>query len=309
VAKKMSDKAELVVKGKKLSVSNLNKVLYPKVGFTKGQVIDYYIRIAPVLLPHLKDRPLTMKRYPNGVDGEFFYEKNCPSHRPSWVKTAKVWSEGNNRIMHYCLANDLPTLVWAANLADLELHTSLARKKNVARPTMMVFDLDPGAPADIVQCCQVGLWLRDLLAKMKLKSFAKTSGSKGLQLYVPLNTPVTFDETKDLSRALAQYLEREHSQLVTSNMSKALRKGKVFVDWSQNDEHKTTICVYSLRAREEPTVSTPVTWEEVENCLKKRNTDLLRFRSDKTLARVERMGDLFAPVEKLKQKLPKKWKL
>ena len=305
----MPDKAQLIVKGKKLSVSNLNKVLYPKVGFTKGQVIDYYIRIAPVLLPHLKDRPLTMKRYPNGVDGEFFYEKNCPSHRPSWVKTAKVWSEGNNRIMHYCLANDLPTLVWAANLADLELHTSLARKKNVARPTMMVFDLDPGAPADIVQCCQVGLWLRDLLAKMKLKSFAKTSGSKGLQLYVPLNTPVTFDETKDLSRALAQYLEREHSQLVTSNMSKALRKGKVFVDWSQNDEHKTTICVYSLRAREEPTVSTPVTWEEVENCLKKRNTDLLRFRSDKTLARVERMGDLFAPVEKLKQKLPKKWKL
>jgi bifunctional non-homologous end joining protein LigD len=305
----MPDKAQLIVKGKKLSVSNLNKVLYPKVGFTKGQVIDYYIRIAPVLLPHLKDRPLTMKRYPNGVDGEFFYEKNCPSHRPSWVKTAKVWSEGNNRIMHYCLANDLPTLVWAANLADLELHTSLARKKNVARPTMMVFDLDPGAPADIVQCCQVGLWLRDLLAKMKLKSFAKTSGSKGLQLYLPLNTPVTFDETKDLSRALAQYLEREHSQLVTSNMSKALRKGKVFVDWSQNDEHKTTICVYSLRAREEPTVSTPVTWEEVENCLKKRNTDLLRFRSDKTLARVERMGDLFAPVEKLKQKLPKKWKL
>jgi bifunctional non-homologous end joining protein LigD len=305
----MPDKAQLIVKGKKLSVSNLNKVLYPKVGFTKGQVIDYYIRITPVLLPHLKDRPLTMKRYPNGVDGEFFYEKNCPSHRPSWVKTAKVWSEGNNRIMHYCLANDLPTLVWAANLADLELHTSLARKKNVARPTMMVFDLDPGAPADIVQCCQVGLWLRALLAKMKLKSFAKTSGSKGLQLYVPLNTPVTFDETKDLSRALAQYLEREHSQLVTSNMSKALRKGKVFVDWSQNDEHKTTICVYSLRAREEPTVSTPVTWEEIETCLKKRNTDLLRFRSDKTLARVERMGDLFAPVEKLKQKLPKKWKL
>jgi bifunctional non-homologous end joining protein LigD len=305
----MPDKAQLIVKGKKLSVSNLNKVLYPKVGFTKGQVIDYYIRVAPVLLPHLEDRPLTMKRYPNGVDGEFFYEKNCPSHRPSWVKTAKVWSEGNNRIMHYCLANDLPTLVWAANLADLELHTSLAHKKNVARPTMMVFDLDPGAPADIVQCCQVGLWLRALLAKMKLKSFAKTSGSKGLQLYVPLNTPVTFDETKDLSRALAQYLEREHSQLVTSNMSKALRKSKVFVDWSQNDEHKTTICVYSLRAREEPTVSTPVTWEEVENCLKKRNTDLLRFRSDKTLARVERMGDLFAPVEKLKQKLPKKWKL
>jgi bifunctional non-homologous end joining protein LigD len=305
----MPDKAELIVQGKKLPVSNLNKVLYPKAGFTKGQVIDYYIRIAPVLLPHLKDRPLTMKRYPDGVEGEFFYEKNCPPHRPKWVKTAQVWSEGNNRMMDYCLAQDLPTLVWAANLADLELHTSLARKRDVARPTMMVFDLDPGAPADIVQCCQVGLWLRELLAKMKLKSFAKTSGSKGLQIYVPLNTPATFDQTKDLSRALAQLLEHEHGNLVTSNMSKSVRKGKVFVDWSQNDEHKTTICVYSLRAKAEPTVSTPVTWDEVAHCLKKKKADLLKFRSDQTLARVEKTGDLFTPVEKLKQKLPKKWKL
>jgi bifunctional non-homologous end joining protein LigD len=304
----MPNKAELIVEERKLAVSNLDKVLYPKVGFTKGQVIDYYIRIAPVLLPHLKDRPLTMKRYPDGVEGEFFYEKNCPTHRPKWVKTAKVWSESNNRTMNYCLAQDLPTLVWAANLADLELHTSLSRKNKIERPTMMVFDLDPGAPADIVQCCQVGLWLRDLLAKIKLKSFAKTSGSKGLQVYVPLNTPVTYDQTKDLSRTLAQLLERDHADLVTSNMSKAVRKGKVFVDWSQNDEHKTTICVYSLRAREEPTVSTPVTWDEVENCLKKKKADLLKFRSDKVLARVEKMGDLFEPVEKLKQKLPKKWK-
>src|SRR5947208_11543577 len=305
----MSEKAELVVEGKKLSVSNLDKVLYPKVGFTKGQVIDYYIRIAPALLPHLQDRPLTMKRYPNGVDAKFFYEKNCPSHRPKWGKTEKVWSEGNNRMMNYCLAQDLPTLVWAANLADLELHTSLAKKKDVARPTMMVFDLDPGATADIVHCCQVGLWLRDLLGGMRLKSFAKTSGSKGLQVYVPLNTPATFDQTKDLSRALAQLLEREHGNLVTSNMSKAVRKGKVFVDWSQNDEHKTTICVYSLRAREEPTVSTPVTWNEVENCLKKKKADLLRFRSHQVLARVEKRGDLFGPVEEMKQKLPKKWQM
>jgi bifunctional non-homologous end joining protein LigD len=305
----MSQKAQLEVEGKKLAVSNLDKVLYPKVGFTKGQVIDYYIRIAPVLLPHLRDRPLTMKRYPNGVDAEFFYEKNCPVHRPKWVKTAKVWSEGNNRVMHYCLAQDLPTLVWAANLADLELHTALARKKNVAQPTMMVFDLDPGPPANIVQCCQVGLWLRDLLAKLKLKSFPKTSGSKGLQVYVPLNTKVTFDQTKALSLALAQYLEREHSDLVLSKMAKALRKGKVFVDWSQNDEHKTTICVYSLRAREEPTVSTPVTWKEVENCLKKKKADLLKFRSDQTLARVKKLGDLFEDVDTMKQKLPKKWKL
>src|SRR5438067_343666 len=293
----MSEKAELVVEGKKLSVSNLNKVLYPKVGFTKGQVIDYYIKIAPVLLPHLEDRPLTMKRYPNGVDKEFFYEKNCPTHRPKWVKTAKVWSEGNNKTMEYCLAQDLPTLVWAANLADLELHTSLARKRDVARPTMMVFDLDPGAPADIVQCCQVGLWLRDLLARMKLKSFAKTSGSKGLQVYVPLNTSAMFDQTKDLSRALAQHLETDHADLVTSNMSKAARTGKVFVDWSQNDEHKTTICVYSLRAKEEPTVSTPVTWDEVENCLKKKKVDFLKVRFDETLARVERQRDRRERVE------------
>ena len=305
----MSDKAQLVVEGKKLAVSNLNKVLYPKVRFTKGQVIDYYIRIAPVLLPHLRDRPLTMKRYPNGVDAQFFYEKNCPTHRPSWVKTAKVWSHGNNRIMDYCLVQDLPTLVWAANLADLELHTSLARKKDVARPTMMVFDLDPGPPADMVQCCQVGLWLRELLAAMKLKSFPKTSGSKGLQVYVPLNATVTFDQTKNLSLALAQHLEHEHPNLVLSKMAKALRKGKVFVDWSQNDEHKTTVCVYSLRAKEEPTVSTPVTWSEVETCLKKKKADLLRFRSDQTLARVEKNGDLFEPVETLKQKLPKKWDL
>ncbi len=305
----MPDKAELIVEDRKIQVSNLDKVLYPKVGFTKGQVIDYYIRVAPVLLPHLRDRPLTMKRYPNGVEGEFFYEKNCPSHRPKWVKTAKVWSESNDRMMNYCLVQDLPTLVWAANLADLELHTSLSRKNNIERPSMMVFDLDPGAPADIVQCSQVGLWLRDLLAGMKLKSFAKTSGSKGLQVYVPLNTAVTYDQTKDLSRALAQHLEGGHVDLVTSNMSKAVRKGKVFVDWSQNDEHKTTICVYSLRAKEEPTVSTPVSWDEVETCLKKKKADLLKFRSDKTLTRVEKHGDLFAPVEKLKQKLPAKWKL
>jgi len=304
----MPNKAELIVEDRKIQVSNLDKVLYPKVGFTKGHVIDYYIQVGPVLLPHLKDRPLTMKRYPDGVEGEFFYEKNCPSHRPKWVQTAKVWSESNNRMMNYCLVQDLATLVWAANLADLELHTSLSRKNNIGRPTMMVFDLDPGAPADIVQCCQVGLWLRDLLARMKLKSLAKTSGSKGLQVYVPLNTSVTYDQTKDLSRALAQHLEGEHADLVTSNMSKAVRKGKVFVDWSQNDEHKTTICVYSLRARQEPTVSTPVTWEEVEHCLKNKKAEALKFRSDKVIARIEKLDDSFEPVEKLKQRLPRKQK-
>src|SRR5438128_3747721 len=212
-------------------------------------------------------------------------------------------------MMNYVRRRDRPATAWAANLADLELHTSLSRKNTSKRPTIMVFDLDPGAPADIVHCCQVGIWLRDLLGKLKLKSVAKTSGSKGLQLYVPLNTSVTYDQTKDLSRAVAQHLEAEHVDLVTSNMSKAVRKGKVFVDWSQNDEHKTTICVYSLRAREEPTVSTPVAWDEVENCLKRKNADLLKFRSAQVLARVDKLGDLFELVENLKQKLPKKWKL
>ena len=293
------------IEGKHLKLSNLDKVLYPAVGFTKGQVIDYYVRIAPALLPHLQGRPLTMKRYPEGVNGMFFYEKNCPKHRPDWVQTAKVWSGGRNAYMQYCMAQDIPTLVWAANLADLELHTSLSRAEKIEQPTMMVFDLDPGPPADIVLCCQVAFWLKDIFDRFKLQAFAKTSGSKGLQIYVPLNTPVTYEETKDFSRALASRLEDQHPDLVISDMKKSLRTGKIFVDWSQNDEHKTTVNVYSLRAKEHPTVSTPVTWEEVEKCLKKKDPKLLVFESHQVLARVEKMGDIFAPVQTLKQKLPK----
>jgi bifunctional non-homologous end joining protein LigD len=291
------------VEGRQLQLSNLNKVLYPETGFTKAQVIDYYVRIAPALLPHLRGRPLTMKRYPEGVTGMHFYEKNCPRHRPEWVKTAPIWSEGNNRWMDYCLVQDLPTLVWAANLADLELHTSLSLAKEILRPTMMVFDLDPGPPADIVLCCQVGLWLREIFDQLELESFPKTSGSKGLQVYVPLNTPVTYDVTKEFAHELARILERQHPDMVVSDMKKSLRTGKVFVDWSQNDDHKTTVCVYSLRAKDKPTVSTPVTWNEVENCLKKKNPALLTFESGKTLERVEKSGDLFEPVLKKKQKL------
>ncbi len=292
------------VEGKHLKLSNLDKVLYPEAGFTKGQVIDYYVRIAPVLLPHLQGRPLTMKRYPNGVNGPFFYEKNCPDHRPEWVETAKVWSEGNNRWMDYCLAQDLPTLVWAANLADLELHTSLSLGKNVLQPSFLVFDLDPGPPANIVQCCQVGTWVREIFAKLRLESFAKTSGSKGLQIYVPLNTTVTYDQTKPFAHELARMLERQYPSQVVSDMKKALRTGKVLVDWSQNDDHKTTVCVYSLRAKERPTVSTPVKWEEVEACLKRGDPNLLVFDSEATLGRAAKHGDLFEPVLKLKQKLP-----
>ncbi|HEX6880713.1 MAG TPA: non-homologous end-joining DNA ligase [Terriglobales bacterium] len=292
------------IEGKHLKLSNLDKVMYPEVGFTKGQIIDYYARIAPVLLPHLKDRALTMKRYPNGVTGMHFYEKNCPEHRPDFVQVAPIWSPGNNKWINYCLAQDLATLVWAANLADLELHTSLSRSSDVLRPSFIVFDLDPGPPANIVQCCRVGLWVREVFEHFGLKSFAKTSGSKGLQIYVPLNTAVTYDQTKPFAHELARLLEREHRDLVVSDMKKALRTNKIFVDWSQNDDYKTTVCVYSLRAKERPTVSTPVKWEEVEQCLKKEDPNLLVFTSDDTLKRVDKFGDLFEPVLKLKQKLP-----
>lgn len=292
------------VEGKHLKLSNLEKVLYPAVGFTKGQVIDYYVRIAPVLLPHLEGRPLTLKRYPEGVDGMFFYEKSCPKHRPEWVKTAPVWSSQRKDYIQFCLAEDIPTLVWTANLADLELHTSLSRADKMEQPTMMVFDLDPGPPADIVLCCQVALWVKSILDNFKLKAFAKTSGSKGLQLYVPLNTPVTYDDTKGFSHSLARLLEDEHPDLIVSDMKKSLRTGKIFVDWSQNDIHKTTVNVYSLRAKERPTVSTPVSWEEVETCLKKKNANVLVFDSSQVLARVDDVGDLFAPVQTLKQRLP-----
>jgi bifunctional non-homologous end joining protein LigD len=292
------------VDGKAVKVSNLGKVLWPETGFTKGQMIDYYVRIAPVALPHLKGRPLTLKRYPNGVNGMYFYEKNCPTHRPEWVNTARVWSSGNDKWMDYCLAQDLPTLVWAANLADIELHTSLSKSTDMQRPTSIIFDLDPGAPADIVQCCQVGIWVREIFAKLGLESFAKTSGSKGLQLYIPLNTAVTYDETKPFAHELARLLENLHPELVVSDMKKALRVGKILVDWSQNDDHKTTVNVYSLRAKDRPTVSTPVQWSEVEACLKKKDPNLLVFTSDQTLRRVEKHGDLFEPVLSMKQKLP-----
>ncbi len=292
------------IQGRHLKLSNLEKVLYPAVGFTKKDVIDYYARIAPAIIPHLAGRALTRKRYPDGVDGEPFFEKNAPMHRPDWVKTAAVWSRGNHRNVHYVLADDLATLVWLANLAALELHPSLALVKDVTCPTEMVFDLDPGPPANIVQCCQVAIWLREIFEHFDLKSFPKTSGSKGLQIYVPLNTPTNFDQTKMFAHALAQILEQEHPKDVVSDMKKAVRTGKVFVDWSQNDEHKTTVAVYSLRARERPTASTPVSWDEVERCFKKKDAGLLVFESSKVISRFEKMGDLFEPVLELKQNLP-----
>ena len=292
------------IQGRDLKLSNLEKVLYPAAGFTKKDVIDYYARIAPAILPHLHGRALTRKRYPDGVEGEPFFEKNAPMHKPDWVKTAPVWSGRNRKTIHYVLADDLATLIWLANLAALELHPSLALAKDLECPTEMVFDLDPGPPANIVQCCQVGIWLREIFEHFGLKSFPKTSGSKGLQLYVPLNTPTTYDATKLFSHALAQLLEQEHPELIVSDMKKSVRTGKVFVDWSQNDEHKTTIAVYSLRARESPTVSTPVSWDEVERALKKKDAGLLVFDARAVVKRFEKLGNLFEPVIELKQKLP-----
>src|SRR5208282_165603 len=281
------------VDGRHLKLTNLEKILYPATGFTKGQVIDYYARIAPVLVPHLAGRPLTLKRYPEGVDHPHFFEKNATQYRPEWVKTAPIWSEGNHREMNYILANDLPTLIWVANLASIELHPSLSLAKRMDCPRAMVFDLDLGPAADIVQCCQVGIWLRDIFEHFGLQSFPKTSGSKGLQIYVPLNTATSYDSTKPFAHALARLLENEHRDLVVSDMKKELRVGKVFVDWSQNDDHKTTVSVYSLRAREHPTVSTPVKWDEVEQTLKKKDAALLVFEAGQVLDRVQKMGDLF----------------
>ncbi|MGH9152442.1 MAG: non-homologous end-joining DNA ligase [Acidimicrobiales bacterium] len=294
------------VEGRRLSLSNLDKVLYPEAGFTKGQVIGYYQQVAPVLLPHLAGRPLTLKRYPDGVDRHFFYEKHCPRHRPDWVETAPVWSGRNRATIPFCVAGDLPTLVWVANLASLELHTSLSRAGDIDRPTMMVFDLDPGAPATVVECCRIALRLRDLFDQVGLVAVAKTSGSKGLQLYVPLNTDVRYDGgTKDFALTVAQLMEKRFPGDVVSSMKKELRPGKVLIDWSQNDEHKTTVCVYSLRARARPTVSTPVGWDEVEACAASGDPAALVFEADDVVRRVAERGDLFAPLNEVEQTLPR----
>jgi bifunctional non-homologous end joining protein LigD len=294
----------ITVSGRQLKITNPDKVLYPEAGFTKGDVIEYYRRIAPVLLPHLKGRALTMKRYPNGVDEQYFYQKESPKHRPEWVTTVPMWSEGNGRDINFTVVNSLPTLLWAANLADLELHTSMARARTGRRPTMMVFDLDPGPPATVVECCEVALLIRERLARDGLRCFPKTSGSKGLQLYAPLNTPVDYEGTKGFAHDLARAIEAEHTDLVVSNMRKELRTGRVLMDWSQNDYLKTTVCVYSLRARSHPTVSTPLSWDEVEQATGHRDPQRLVFDWAAVLERVERLGDLFEPVLKLRQKLP-----
>lgn len=302
----MSPAARVQIDGRVLRLSNLDKVLYPQTGFTKAQVIDYYSRMADVLLPHLAGRPVTLKRYPDGVEGEYFFEKQCPSHRPSWLRVEPVVSQRSARgVVEYCLVDDKPALIWLANLACLEIHLLLAKAENLESPTFMVFDLDPGPPATLKECLEVALQLKEMLDALDLESLPKTSGGKGLHLYVPLNCPgVDFDMTKAFSRSLAELLQERHPESVTANMSKAVRDGKVFIDWSQNDRHKTTVCPYSLRAQARPTVSAPVTWDELRAALEAGEPQRLIFTAGEMLQRVARRGDLFEKVLMLEQRLP-----
>ena len=307
-----SARVPVEIDGRKLELSNLDKVLYPEAGFTKAQVIDYYTRIAPVMLPHLADRPLTLHRFPNGTGAKGFYEKQCPDHRPDWVVTTSIRARGVGRFgerrdprdIDFCLVEDRPTLVWLANLACLEMHVLLARAPDVSRPTHVVFDLDPGAPAAVIECARVALLLRDALDALGLQAVVKTSGSKGLQVYVPLNRPADYADTKAFARSLARLLEKEHPDLVVSRMKRELRPGKVYVDWQQNEDFKTTVGAYSLRAREHPTASTPLRWEEVEAAADEGDEAALVFDAPATLERAEHHGDLFAAALELEQDLP-----
>lgn len=290
--------------GRRLALANLEKELYPACAFTKAHVLEYYRRMATFILPHLHGRALTMKRYPGGVDKPFFFEKRCPAHRPLWAQTAEIHLEGGE-VMTVCLVNDLETLLWVANLASLELHVPLARAGSPQTPDAMVFDLDPGPPANILDCAKVALILRDLLARLGLTSFVKTSGQKGLHLFVPLNDPAaTFADTKQFSKTVAVILEKNYPELVIAKMVKAARSGKVFINWEQNDASLTMICVYSLRAREQPFVSCPLDWPELEQLAGLGDPEKLHVVQAEALRRVEERGDLFREVLEVKQRLP-----
>ena len=297
----MAANTTVTIEGRQVELSHLDKVFYPESGFTKAQIIDYYRRVAPYILPHLAGRPVMLKRYPEGVTGEFFYEKTCPAYRPDWMVT----SHGQGGIgIDFCVIDSLPALIWIANLAALELHTLLAKVDDLSRPTAVAFDLDPGPPATLLDCCEIALILRDMLDGLGLKSFPKTSGGKGLHFFLPLNTDVTYEQTKHFARTVAQTMEKHYGGHVVSKMSKAIRAGKVLIDWSQNTEHKTTVCAYSLRARSQPAVSTPVRWEEVEQAVQNKDAGTLVFTADQVLERLQREGDLFEPVLTMEQELP-----
>jgi bifunctional non-homologous end joining protein LigD len=298
---------QVEVDGRELKLTNLDKVLYPKAGFTKGEMVDYYAKVAEAMVPHLSGRAVTLRRFPEGVDDldSAFFEKRCPKHRPKWVKTTNVRAGPNAGNIDFCVCDGRPTLIWMAQLAAIELHPSLSLGRAPTRPTVLAFDLDPGPPADVVDCCHVALRLRDLFGHFGVECFPKTSGSKGMQVYVPLNSPKTsYDETKPFAKAIAQLLEKQTPDRVVSKMKKVERKGKVFVDWSQNHRSKTTIAAYSLRARERPTASTPISWEEVEHAAEHEDANSLVFEAADVLGRIEEHGDLFAPVLELQQKLP-----
>lgn len=296
----MAERVEVAIGERTLSLSNLDKVLYPEVGFTKAQIIDYYARIAPVMIPHVAGRCITLRRWPNGVDQQSFFEKRCPGHRPGWVSTALGPGDGDEGI-DYCRIDEPASLVWTANLAALELHSPMARCVDIESPTMLVFDLDPGEPATITECCQVALVLREILATVDLECVAKTSGSKGMQVYIPLNTPHTHKHASSFALAVGQMAVRQLPNLVLVEMTKALRTGKIFVDWSQNSRHKTTIAPYSLRARPRPTVSTPIGWDEVADGAD--GADMV-FDAEMVLERVAEYGDLFEPAVAMEQRLP-----
>jgi bifunctional non-homologous end joining protein LigD len=288
----------LQIGGRDLALSNLDKVLWPEAGTTKGDMVGYYAKVAPVLVPHLEGRAITLKRYPNGVDGTSFFEKNCPSYRPPWLETVKMGE------VNYCLVEDPAAVVWLANLAAIELHPTLATKPDLGSPTSVVFDLDPGPPADVITCARVALLVRDLLDQLHLQTWAKTSGSKGIQLYAPLNSGATYEATAPFAKAVAQLLERRHPELILSYQLRTARAGKVLIDWSQNASSKTTVSVYSLRARPKPTVSTPVTWDEVDDALSAGDPAALTFEWAEVLHRVDRQGDLMADLLTLQQELP-----
>jgi bifunctional non-homologous end joining protein LigD len=299
---------QVEVDGRELKLTNLDKVLYPKAGFTKGEVVDYYAKVAPVMVPHLHGRAVTLRRFPEGVEDldSAFFEKRCPKHRPEWVKTTRVTAGPNAGEIDFCVCDGRPTLVWMAQLAAIELHPSLSLGKKHEQPTVLAFDLDPGPPAGILDCSRVALRLRELLGQLELECLAKTSGSKGMQLYVPLNAKTSYEETRPFAQAIAQLVAKQTPDEVLAKMGKKTdRSGRVFIDWYQNNERKTTIAVYSLRARERPTASTPLTWDEIESALEKDDADALVFEAGEVLERIEEHGDLFAPALELKQKLPK----
>lgn len=302
----MASSRTVEVDGRELKLTNLDKVLYPKAGFSKGEMVDYYARVADAMVPHLSGRAVTLRRFPEGVEDldTAFFEKRCPKHRPSWVKTTSVRAGPNAGNIDFCVCDGRPTLVWMAQLAAIELHPSLSLGRAPTRPTVLAFDLDPGPPADVVDCCRVALRLREMFGHFGVESFPKTSGSKGMQVYVPLNKGLSYETTKPFAKAIAQLLEKQTPDLVVSKMKKVERGGKVFVDWSQNHRSKTTIAVYSLRARERPTASTPLRWEEVEKAADSGDGSELVFEAGEVLERIERHGDLFAPVLELKQDLP-----